>query len=58
MQYLSESVHGRRGSHFHCLVIIGEQMQNVDFVEQMQIVNFLFPGLVNWSVPENIKMSK
>ena len=54
MQYLSESVHWRRGSHLHCLVVIGEQMQNVDFVEQMQIVNFLiFP---DWSIRQYRKI--
>ena len=45
---------GRRGSHFHFLVIIGEQMQSVHFVEQMQIVKFLiFP---DWSIGQYRKI--
>ena len=48
MQYSSESVHGRRGLHLHCLFIIGEQLQNVDIVEQMEIVNFCY--FPDWSI--------
>jgi len=42
------------GPHSHFLVITGEHMQNVHFVEQMQIVKLLiFPG---WSIGQYRKI--
>ena len=51
---LGKQVYIQGGSHVHFLVITGEQMQNVHFVEQMQIVKFLiFP---DWSIGQYRKI--